>query len=193
MVWPARPAVAAAVTVEGITFSEGCGDFTIVKVTGTGTLLDPFVIVEEVTGGTPILVIRGFDEPFGDRIGSSHAMGMAITKIVINRTGAPWTEYRLELRTRLDQPSTIYDGLSFAQGWSHAPRVSSSSFHDAQVIDEPYDAVNFDQGQVEPDQAASFDFFITAMPGMPPKPQIFLLQEPARSVAQLRQIFLGGW
>src|SRR5215469_5658754 len=89
MVWPARPAVAASVTVEGITFSEGCGDFTIVKVTGTGTLLDPFVIVEEVTGGTPILVIRGFDEPFGDRIGSSHAMGMAITKIVINRTGAP--------------------------------------------------------------------------------------------------------
>ena len=180
MGWPARPAGAAPVTVEGITFSDERGDFTIVKVTGTGTLDDPFVIVEEITGGAPILVIRGFDQRFGNRIGSQHIMGMAITKMAINHTGAAWNEYRMELRTTPDRPSGYGDGLSFAQGWGHAPPVVSSGFRHVQVIDEPYDAIDFTQGRVEPDEAASFDFFVT---DMTPKPEIFLLQEPVRSVA----------
>ncbi len=173
-------AQAAPVTVEGITFSDERGDFTIVKVTGTGTLSDPFTIVEDVTGGAPILVIRGFDERFGNRIGSQHVMGMAITKIVINHTGAPWTEYRVELRTAPDTPSTYGDGLSFAQGWAKKPPLSSSNFTNIQETDEPYDAIDFDQGRVEVDKAASFDFFVT---DMTPKPEIFLLQAPVRSVA----------
>ena len=175
-----RPAAAAPVTVEGITFSDERGDFTILKVTGTGTLSDPFIIVEEVTGGAPILVIRGFNENFGNRIGSQHVMGMAITKMVINHTDASWNEYRLELRTTPDSPSTYGDGLSFAQGWAKKPAVVSSNFHHVQETDEPYDAIDCDQGKVEPDKAVSFDFFIT---DMTPKPEIFLLQEPVRSVA----------
>ena len=176
----ARMALAAPVTVEGITFSDERGDFTIVKVTGTGTPADPFTIVEDVTGGAPILVIRGFDERYGNRIGSQHVMGMAITKIAINHTGAPWTEYRVELRTAPDTPSTYGDGLSFAQGWAKKPPLSSSNFTNIQETDEPYDAIDFDQGRVEVDKAASFDFFIT---DMTPKPEIFLLQAPVRSVA----------
>ncbi|HSY87415.1 MAG TPA: hypothetical protein VLA85_12670, partial [Verrucomicrobiae bacterium] len=150
------------------------------KVTGTGTLSDPFTIVEDVTGGAPILVIRGFDERFGNRIGSQHVMGMALTKIVINHTGAPWTEYRLELRTAPDTPSTYGDGLSFAQGWAKKPPLTSSNFTNIQETDEPYDAIDFDQGRVEVDKAASFSFFVT---DMTPKPEIFLLQAPVRSVA----------
>ena len=175
-----RPAGAAPVTVEGITFSDERGDFKILKVTGTGTLSDPFIVVEEVTGGAPILVIRGFNENFGNRIGSQHVMGMAITKMVINHTDASWNEYRLELRTTPDSPSTYGDGLSFAQGWAKKPAVVSSNFRHVQETDEPFDAIDFDQGKVEFDKAVSFDFFIT---DMTPKPEIFLLQEPVRSVA----------
>lgn len=178
----ARLAGAAPVTVGGITFSDERGDFTILKVTGTGTVADPFIIVEDVTGGAPILVIRGFNEDFGNRIGSQHVMGMAITKMVINHTDASWNEYRLELRTTPDTPSTYGDGLSFAQGWAHKPPVISSNFHHVQETDEPYDAIDFDQGKVEADKAVSFDFFVT---DMTPKPEIFLLQEPVRSVACL--------
>ena len=174
------PAPAQPMTVEGITFSDERGDFTIVKVTGSGRLGDPFVVVEDVTGSEPTLVIRGLDAGFGNRIGSQHVAGFAITKIAINHTGAAWSEYRLELRTAPDVPSPYGDGLSFAQGWGHAPPVVSSGFRHVQVIDEPYDAIDFTQGRVEPDDAASFDFFVT---DMTPKPEIFLLQEPVRSVA----------
>jgi hypothetical protein len=126
---PALTALAAPVTVEGITFSDERGDFTIVKVTGTGTPADPFTIVEDVTGGAPILVIRGFDERFGNRIGSQHVMGMAITKIVINHTGAPWTEYRLELRsapaispTSRKRTSPMMPSISTRGGWRSTRR-----------------------------------------------------------------------
>jgi hypothetical protein len=174
------PVVAAPMTVDGVTFSDERGDFTILKVTGHGTLTDPFVIVEDVTGGAPILVIRGFDTRFGNRIGSQHVMGMAVTKMVINHTGAAWTQYRLELRTTPDSPSTYGDGLSFGQGWAKKPAAVSSNFPNVQETDEPYDAIDFDQGRVEPEKASTFDFFVT---DMTPKPEFFLLQQPVRSVA----------
>jgi hypothetical protein len=176
----ASGASAAPVTVQGVTFSDERGDFTILKVTGTGTPKDPFTIVEDVTGGAPLLVIRGFDGRFGNRIGSQHIMGMAITKIAINHTGAAWTEYRLELRSQVDTPSSYGDGLSFAQGWTQAPPVGSDLFHHVQATDEPIDSIDFDQGRVERDQAVRFDFFVT---DMSPKREFYLLQEPVRSVA----------
>jgi hypothetical protein len=79
-----------------------------------------------------------------------------------------------------DTPSTYGDGLSFAQGWAKKPPLSSSNFTNIQETDEPYDAIDFDQGRVEVDKAVSFDFFVT---DMTPKPEIFLLQAPVRSVA----------
>jgi hypothetical protein len=179
---PLRPPCAAADprTVDGVTFSDERGDFTILKVTGNGTLSDPFVVVEEVTGGAPMLVIRGFDDRFGNRIGSQHIIGMAITKLVINHSGAAWNEFRLELRSNPRSPSTYGDGLSFAQGWNRMPPVVSSNFRHVQVTDEPLDAIDFNQGRVAPDQTVTFEFFVT---DMTPKPEIYLLQEPVRSVA----------
>jgi hypothetical protein len=174
------PALAQPVTVEGITFSDERGDFTIVKVTGSGRLDDPFVVVEDVTGGEPILVIRGLDAAFGNRIGSQHVVGFAITKIAINHSGGAWSEYRLELRTAPNEPSPYGDGLSFAQGWSKPRNVESHGFHHAEVIDEPYDAIDFTDGRIKDGEAASFDFYIT---DMMPRSEVFLLQEPVRSVA----------
>jgi hypothetical protein len=171
---------AEPVTVDGITFSDELGGFTIDKVTGHGTTQDPFIVVEEVTGDAAIMVIRGFDPAFGNRIGSQHIMGMALTKMVINRSGATWSQYRIELRTTPSSPSTYGDGLSFAQGWADMPPVVSSNFRHVLDTDEPFDAIDFDQGKVEPDQAVSFDFVVT---DMTPKKEFYLLQEPVRSVA----------
>jgi hypothetical protein len=176
----AGPALGAPMTVEGITFSDERGDFTILKVTGTGTLEDPFVVVEDVTGDAPILIIRGLNIGFGNRIGSQHIIGFAIAKIAINHTGGTWNQYRMELRTTPTEPSPYGDGLSFAQGYAQAPPVTSSGFRHAKVIDEPFDAIDFDDGQIKPGESVSFDFFIT---DMTPKPEIFLLQEPVRPVS----------
>ncbi len=176
----AQSTFAAPVTVEGVTFSDERGDFTILKVTGTGTLQDPFVVLEDVTGDTPILVIRGLSVGFGNRIGSQHIIGFAIAKIAINHTGGTWNQYRMELRTTPTDPSPYGDGLSFAQGYTQGPPVTSSGFHHIKVIDEPFDAIDFDDGQIKPGQSVSFDFFIT---DMTPKPEIFLLQEPVRPVS----------
>jgi hypothetical protein len=174
------PALAQPVTVDGITFSDERGDFTIVKVTGTGRLDDPFVVVEDVTGSEPILVIRGLNAAFGNRIGSQHVVGFAITKIAINHSGGAWSEYRLELRTAPNEPSPYGDGLSFAQGWNKPRDVESHGFRHGEVIDEPFDAIDFTDGRIQEGEAASFDFYIT---DMMPRPEIFLLQEPVRSVA----------
>jgi hypothetical protein len=177
---PAGRAMAAPITVEGITFSDELGDFTVLKVTGTGTLQDPFVVVEDVTGDTPILVIRGMNIGFGNRIGSQHVIGFAIAKIAINHTGSSWTEYRMELRTTPTEPSPYGDGLSFAQGYTGGLPASSSGFHHARVIDEPFDAIDYTDGQIKPGESVSFDFMIT---DMTPKPEVFLLQQPVKPVS----------
>ena len=176
----AGPVRARPFTVEGLTFSDEQGDFTILKVTGTGTIQDPFVVVEDVTGDTPILVIRGMNYGFGNRIGSQHVIGFAIAKIAINHTAGSWNQYRMELRTTPTTPSPYGDGLSFAQGYAGAPPVTSSGFRHVKVIDEPFDAIDFDDGQIKPGESVSFDFFIT---DMTPKPEVFLLQEPVRPVS----------
>ena len=176
----AQPAKAAPVTVEGITFSDEKGDFTILKVTGTGSITDPFVVVEDVTGDTPILVIRGMNLGFGNRVGSQHVIGFALAKICINHTGSSWTQYRMELRTTPTDPSPYGDGLSFAQGFTGGPPASSSGFHHARVIDEPFDAIDFTDGNIKPGESVSFDFLIT---DMTPKPEVFLLQQPVKPIS----------
>src|SRR4051794_28418572 len=66
-------AAADPVTVEGITFSDELGNFKLVSVTGKGTMEDPFVVKEEVTGpNDPVLVIKDFTRDFGNRVGTQH-------------------------------------------------------------------------------------------------------------------------
>ena len=75
----AAPATAAPITVEGVTFSDERGDFTLRSVTGTGSIGDPFVVVEDITGREPTLVIRFLNEDFGNRIGTRDPMGAALS------------------------------------------------------------------------------------------------------------------
>jgi hypothetical protein len=174
------PATAAPVTIDGIVFSDERGDFTIRAVTGAGGLADPFVVVEEVTGSEPMLVIRFLDERFGNRIGTRDPIGMALVKLVINHSGATWYGYRLEPRRTPTGPSPEGDGLSFAQGWSERPPIASTRFHAARVFDQPYDAIKLYDGRVEDNQSFSVNLVLTDIVR---KPEIFLLQMPLMDIA----------
>jgi hypothetical protein len=176
----AAPAAAAPVTAQGVTFSDERGDLTILKVTGGGSLADPFVVVEDVTGSEPVLVIRFPNEGFGNRIGTRDPMGMAIVKLAINRSGATWYGYRIEPRTMLTQSSPDSDGLSLGQGWSARPSMASNDFRHVRVIDQPYDELDFDDGRVEEGQTAVFKFVLTD--SIWPS-EIFVLQSPEVGIA----------
>ncbi len=176
----ASPAAAGTITHEGISFSDESGDFTILKVTGTGRLIDPFIVVENITGKEPILIIRGLDERFGNRIGSHSPFGMALVKLAVNHSGLPWYGYRIEVRSRPKSPSPDSDGVSFAQGWGGRKTMGSSGFHRLMVTDTPYDAINFSDGWIEENHSVSFSFVIT---DLRLKPEIYLLQEPETDIA----------
>ena len=91
-------ALATEITQEGMSFSDEEGGFTLKSVTGRGSLDDPFVVVEDVIGPRQaILVIRGMKQA-GNRIGTHHIAGIAVTKIVVNRSKDVWQNYQMELR-----------------------------------------------------------------------------------------------
>jgi len=186
----AVPVEADPVTLEGITFSDESGGFTILSVTGTGSLVDPFVVVEEVTGSASMLVIRCLNVNFGNRLGTRGPMGMALVKVVINRSGTSWHRYRIEARSAPPRRSPDQDGLSLGQGWSGRPPMVSSVFQRFRVIERPYDAVHFDGGLVTVGQMVSFALFLT---DSIPKSEIFLLQVPEAIIAstQLRRPLSG--
>ena len=176
----AAPATAAPVIVQGVTFSDERGDFTILEVTGAGSLTDPFLVVEDITGSEPILVIRFSNEGFGNRIGTRDPMGMAIVKLAINHSGTTWYGYRIEPRTMLTLSSPDSDGLSLGQGWSARPSMASNDFRHVRVIDQPYDALDFDDGRVEEGQTAVFKLVLTASIW---QSEIFVLQTPEVGIA----------
>jgi len=178
---PAGLAQAKSLTVRGLSFSDELGGFTLDQASGSGAPEDPFVIVETVTGPQhPVLVIRGLSGAFGNLIGSQHAAGFAMRKIVINRTDHRWQRYELELREDLDQQSDYGDGLSFAQGASQGRAERSDVFAQVQDIDEPFDAIVFSDGAVPIGGQAEFDFVIT---DSSPVDVFYLLQEQLDQVA----------
>ena len=122
----AAPVAANPVTLEGVTFSDESGDFTILSVTGTGSLADPFVVIEEVTGSAPMLVMRFLNENFGNRLGTRSPIGMALIKMVINHSETSWDGYRIEARSAPPARSPDDDGLSLGQGWSRRPPMDSN-------------------------------------------------------------------
>lgn len=178
----ATAAEARPFTLEGLTFSDELGDFEILAASGTGTLADPFVIVEEVTGPEPVLVIGGLTASFANRVGSHHLTGFALRKVTVNRTDFIWMSYNIELRQSDDAHSPYGDGLSFGQASDIGRPFVSSVFLSSQITDEPTDTVVFTDGRVEPGENAAFDMIIT---DTSPVPRFLLLQAPDRPVAWL--------
>jgi hypothetical protein len=174
-------AAAASLSSSGITFSDELGGFKIVSAAGSGTLADPFVVVEEITGPQePVLVIRGLSAAFGNRIGSHHLTGFALTKIVVNKTDDDWNLFEMELRETLDHQSPYGDGLSFGQGSAVGHPFTSDKFPTVNETDEPSDSVAFRDATVHPGESVSFNLVITDTSPVSP---FLLLQQPTRIVA----------
>jgi hypothetical protein len=173
---PLAPAVRAEpLTLEGLTFSDELGGVEIREGWGTGTLDDPFVLVEEITEREPaILVVRGMTHRFGNRIRSHHEVGFALTKIVRNRTGQAWSQFDLELREFIDNPSPFGDGLSFGQASEVGRPFASDRFIDSIETREPYDAISFFDGAVEPGETVVVSVVVT---DTTPRYQFYLLQK----------------
>jgi hypothetical protein len=174
---------AEPLTLEGLTFSDELGGVEIKQGWGTGTLDDPFVLVEEITEYEPaILVIRGMTHRFGNRIRSHHEVGFALTKIVLNRTEQTWTQFDLELREFIDQASPFGDGLSFGQATEAGHPFSADSFAENIETREPYDGVTFFGGAVAPGETVVLSVVVT---DTTPRWQFYLLQKRDSPLAAL--------
>jgi len=185
----ASPNVGAAATwrAAGLTFSDEFGRFRLISVSGSGTFPDPVVIVEEIlTLGPVILVIR--DETYrpGDpkQVILPKLLSLSFIKIVINRSGLPWSAFDMELREEITTPSPYGDGLSFGQMESYPRPLESDSFEIWQNLHEPLDRISFFRGTVQPDATAQFRFDITDPTA---RPEFYLLQEPRLLIAGPRR------
>lgn len=170
----AASAEARPLTLDGLTFSDELGGVELLDGWGRGTLDEPFVLVERITGqGAAILIVRGMSAGLGNRIRSHHETGFALTKIVHNETGQPWTMFDLELRERLDRPSPFDDGLSFGQASVAGRPFGSDRFSEHHDVEEPYDGLSFQDGLVLPGESVSLSFVVT---DTTPTDEIYLLQ-----------------
>jgi hypothetical protein len=171
---------AASFSVNGITFSDRLGGFVLEKVTGEGSMDDPFVLVERMTdsnGGTLSLSV---DPAFGNRIASMHSIGFAVIKVIQNATELPWNSFELELQSKLGTPSDYYDGLSFGQGSNAGRPFTAEGFDQVRIEDEPYDRVQFEHGRIPIDGQVTLRFVISETT---PLSEAYLLQRPGKPVA----------
>jgi hypothetical protein len=166
---------AEPITVDSLTFSDELGGVRLEQGWGSGSLDDPIVLVEEITGDGPaILIVRGMTHRFGNRIRSHHEVGFALTKLVRNGTGQPWSLFNLELREFLDSASPFGDGLSFGQASDTGRPFRSDRFVEGVETTEPFDGVQFVDGVVEPGETVALSFIVT---DTTPRWQFYLLQK----------------
>ena len=174
---------AQPMTVNGVTFSDEYGGFTIAAVSGSGSTDDPFVVVEEITGPTSVvLIIKGIGPEFGNKVGTLHPMGFALRKIIRNDTPYIWSFMEFELQQILGVSSDYLDGLSFGQGSASGRPFTSSRFNESEDRAEPIDIVIFSGGAIRPGQSAVFNVIIT---DTTPIPVFYLVQQPNRPIARL--------
>jgi hypothetical protein len=166
---------AEPITLEGLTFSDELGGVRLERGWGSGSLADPIVLVEEITGDGPaILIVRGMSHRFGNRIRSHHEVGFALTKLVRNGTSQPWTLFNLELREFFDRASPFGDGLSFGQASDAGRPFRSDGFAQNIETREPFDGVQFFDGVIGPGETVALSVVVT---DTTPRYQFYLLQK----------------
>lgn len=179
----ASAAEAEPMTANGLQFSDERGHFRILSLSGSGTREDPFVLVEEILGNQPaVLVIRGLDADAGRMATMSSFTSFALTKVVINRTNRTWPGFDHELREQLTQPSSYMDGLSFDQPQIGPRPFHSDRFNLAHEVLEPHDTLRYREGSVRPGQSVRFDIFVT---DPTPRSEFYLIQQPYWPIAWL--------
>ncbi len=175
--------LAEPMTANGLQFSDEQGNFRILSLSGGGTREDPFVLVEEIFGDRPaVLVIRGLAGGAGRMATMSSFTGFALTKVVINRTNRTWSGFDHELREQLSEPSGYMDGLSFDQPMIGPRPFQSDRFNLAHEVQEPHDTLRYREGSVLPGQSVRFDIYIT---DPTPRSEFYLIQQPYWPIAWL--------
>jgi len=179
----AQTAAARPITLAGLTFSDELGGVVLHDGWGSGTTADPFVLVEEIhDDGPAILVIRGMRARLGDAPDARFQLGFVLRKIVTNATARSWHVFELELREQRERTSTYEDGLSFGQATQLQRPFRADRFASVQMQDEPYDAVVFSDGLVEPGDRVTVTATIT---DYTPVDEFFLLQRRESPIAAL--------
>jgi hypothetical protein len=174
---------AEPITLDGLTFSDELGGVRLEGGWGSGSLDDPFVLVEEITSDGPaILIVRGMTHRFGNRIRSHHEVGFALTKLVRNGTAQAWSLFNLELREFFDHPSPFGDGLSFAQASDAGRPFRSDRFTDHLETREPFDGVQFFDGLVEPGETVTLSVVVS---DTTPRWEFYLVQKRDSPIAGL--------
>lgn len=193
----AQQTAAETWTVAGLSFSDDLGGVRLLAVNGRGTRRDPIVLVEEIVGPEPAILIVQNHRNGAELVSPSRAfLSLSIIKIVINRGPWRWSGFDLELRTTPDDPSVYIDGLSFDQPQTFQRLAKANRFVGTVQEDEPYDRIRFDGGQVDPADYLRLDFDIFDANGRPlfylvQRPVVLLawddLLSPARQTAALDQ------
>jgi hypothetical protein len=174
-------AAAAPVTVDGVTFSDELGGVEIERATGHGSIDDPFVIVERLTGPEGATLVIRVPATFGNRIGSVQTIGFALVKVVENATDFAWTAFDLELESKRGVPSDYLDGLSFGQGSTSGRPFTATGFDQISIVDEPFDQVELSKGRVAIGEQMIVRFVVSESM---PLGEAYLLQRPIRPIAR---------
>ncbi len=99
LLWPG-PARGGSFSLRGISFSDELGGFVLERVSGQGTILDPFVVVERLTNPDGATLVFRASAAVGNGIGSPDRIGFALVKVIKNATGHDWSSLEIELQSR---------------------------------------------------------------------------------------------
>jgi hypothetical protein len=155
-------------------FSDELGGFRLLGASGSGTLDDPVVISEELTGTDSVtLVIRRHNMQKSDPHPAQSQL--TLEKVVTNRSNRVWAGFEVELQEILKEPSTYSDGLSFKQFAAQPKDVFSDAFTMNDRRFEPYDRIVFQGGSVDPGITVRLRLTIT---DPTPVPEFYLVQDP---------------
>jgi hypothetical protein len=172
----AAPAAAGTWTVAGLSFSDELGGVRLLAVSGRGTRADPIVLVEEITGAGPAVLVVTNHRNGGELLSPAGGfLALAVVKIVINRGPWRWSGFDLELRARPEGASVYTDGLSFDQPQTFRRPAQADRFAQSAQEDEPFDLIRFDGGGVDPSDQLRLDFDIIDANG---RPRFYLVQRP---------------
>ena len=172
----AGPGAAGTWTVAGLSFSDELGGVRLLAVNGRGTRADPIVLVEEITGAGPAVLIVTNHRNGGELLSPARGfLALSVVKIVLNRGPWRWSGCDLELRALPDRASVYTDGLSFDQPQTFRRTARADRFAQTVQEDEPFDLIRFDGGGVDPSDRLRLDFDIIDANG---RPRFYLVQRP---------------
>lgn len=163
----------------GLLFSDELGGFEILSARGAGTMDDPVIISQKLSGVGPAILVVRLDPASEAARQPPHRRGylkLALVTHTRNDSARIWAGFDLELQEELGQPSVYRDGLSFDQMESFSGRrFGSDRFRRFTDLTEPFDRIRFDDGSVDPGGQVMLSFFVT---DVTPRAVFYIVQEP---------------